>query len=128
MNNVLIRICGNINAYANGCFIWLFHRCFQVKKETTWKQPFKMVVSPYVSTPSELTNIYNCLIFATDCLSYFSFLPVLTSFCAFEYPKQQNIRTTFQTLHVPFDAINTSYLHLQYARLLGPQLYCLLLD
>ena len=39
--NILIRIRENINAYAYGCFKWLLHRCFEVKKETTWKQPLK---------------------------------------------------------------------------------------
>ena len=51
MKNILLRIRGNIKAYANGCFLWLFHRCFHVKKETTWKQPLRMVVSSNVSTP-----------------------------------------------------------------------------
>ena len=38
MTTILIRISENINAYANGCF----NGC---------KQPLKMVVSSYVSTP-----------------------------------------------------------------------------
>ena len=47
MNNISIRIRENNNAYANGCFIWLFHRYFPGQTEATWKQPLKMVVSSY---------------------------------------------------------------------------------